>query len=207
MVERITAIVLAVALSAIAAGAPLPGLRIEASDGGSVIYIRNVHSQPLTAFLLELVDYPGSSFSYWRDEVASEPIPAGVERRYPVTNMLIGAAPDYVKVQAALYADGGSSGIPERVAQLVARRKLTLENTRELIRRIEVAQSSGTSQADLVAELKQWAVGRRNSQTAISDAISRLERGSREDALSALRNAEKALARSKPALEPAGGRD
>src|SRR5580704_7934582 len=95
---------IALALSAVAAEAPLPGLRIEPVAGGSIFYVKNVSSQPLTAWLVELVDYPGSSYSLWRDDI-SEPIPPGVEKRIPVANMTVGAVPDYVKIQAAIYAD------------------------------------------------------------------------------------------------------
>src|SRR5258708_40278113 len=51
--------------------------------------------------------------------------------------MTVGAVPDYVKLQAAIYADGTASGIPEKAAQLIARRRVMLETTRELIRRLE----------------------------------------------------------------------
>src|SRR3954466_820834 len=99
------------ALPAIFAQAPLPDLRVEAAPGGSVFYVRNTSSQPLTAFLIELVNYPGSTFSFWQDDVTATPIPPGGEKRIPVSSMTVGAVPDYVKLQAALYADGSSSGI------------------------------------------------------------------------------------------------
>src|ERR1700737_3372798 len=152
---RLTAILLLV-LSAAAAQTPLPELKIEPAAGGSVFFIKNAASQPLTAFVIELVNYPGSSYSLWRDEIASEPIPPGVEKRIAVANMTVGAVPDYVKIQAALYADGTSSSIPEKITQLIDRRRLTLQTTRELIRRIEKAQSAGTPKAELAGELKQW---------------------------------------------------
>ncbi len=200
----LTAIVLA--LPAVAAEVPLPELRVEAITGGSIFYVKNVSSQPLTAWLIELVDYPGSSYSLWTDEV-SEPIPPGVEKRIPVSNMTVGAVPDYVKIQAAIYADGAPSGVPEKVAQCIERRRTVLETTRELIRRIESGQ---------VAALKQWAEsipqpGRanRNSQAAINNAvarsliattIARIESRSVAEALTVLRASERALAASKPAL-------
>src|SRR6266487_2139338 len=106
-------IALLVALSLTAADPPLPGLRVEPAPRGSVLYVRNVHSQALTAFLVELVDYPGSRFSYSTDEVTGEGISPGVEKAIPVSSMLVGAvSPEYVKVQAALYADGQTSGDP-----------------------------------------------------------------------------------------------
>src|SRR6266853_46119 len=123
------ALSIAVAFCAIAAQAPLPELRVEPAGGGSVMHVRNVYSQPLTAFLVELVGYPGSSFTYWHEAMGSDAIPAAAEKTFRVQNMLIGAAPDYVKMQAALYADGSSSGVPEKIAQLIARRSATLKTT------------------------------------------------------------------------------
>ena len=133
------------ALPAVAAQTPLPELRIDAAGGGSIVHIRNVYSQPLTAFQIELVDYPGSSYSHLEDEVLTAGIPAGGDRTYPTTNMLIGAAPDYVRVQAAIYADGSTSGIQEKIAEIIARRRAMLETGRELISRLEKARANGTS--------------------------------------------------------------
>ena len=190
-----------------AAAAVLPELRIEATTGGSVFHVRNVSSQPLTAFLIELVDYPGSSYSFWQDDVTKDPIAPGGERRIPVSSMTVGAVPDYVKLQAALYADGTSAGLPEKVTQLVERRRFVLETTRELIRRLEKGLSAG--------DLRQWAAsmqppGRaRPSQTTINQAaargligetVSRIEARSADEALKHLRSEERALASSKPAL-------
>src|SRR5205823_6312458 len=101
-----------------AAGPPLPELRVEPTGGGSIFYVRNVASEPLTGFLIELVNYPGSSYSLWVDAVGGEAIAPGAEKRIPVTNMTVGAVPDYVKMQTAVYADGSSCGIPEKAAQL-----------------------------------------------------------------------------------------
>jgi hypothetical protein len=147
---------LLVSLPVLVAQPPLPGLRIEPTTGGSIFYVKNTASQPLTAYLIELVGYPGSSDSFWEDNNAAELIPAGVELRIPVANMTVGAVPEYVKVQAAIYADGTSSGIPEKVAQLVERRRFILETTRELIRRLEEAQSAGVAKTALIADLKEW---------------------------------------------------
>ena len=59
--------------------------------------------------------------------------------------MTVGAVPDYVKMQAAIFGDGTTSGIPEKVALLVGRRRATLETTRELIRRCEKGSGQGGS--------------------------------------------------------------
>jgi hypothetical protein len=191
----------AIAIALFAAQAPLPELRVEPAGGGSVIHIRNVYSQPLTAFLIELVDYPGSSFSYWQDSVTAG-IPSSAEKTYSVGNMTIGAVPDYVKVQAALYADGSSSGAPEKIVQLIGRRKVMLQTTRELIGRIEKAQSSGISKTAVLADLRQWAETKQSpARGIITDAAGDLEGRSVEATLLNLRGSERALAASKPVLE------
>jgi hypothetical protein len=118
MISRKLAVALVLAISAAAAEVPLPELRIEPTTGGSIFYIKNVSPAPLTAYLIELVNYPGSYYALWQDDLASEPLAAGAERRLTVANMTVGAVPDYVKMRAALYADGTSAGIPKRVAQL-----------------------------------------------------------------------------------------
>jgi len=142
------------AFSAAGAEMPLPELRVEPTAGGSIFYVRNGSAQPLTAYLIELVDYPGSSYSLWQDDVTGQPIPPGGEKRITVANMTVGAVPDYVKMRAALYADGSSAGIPEKVAQVVARRRTVLETTRELIDRLEKARSAGASKTTVIAGLK-----------------------------------------------------
>jgi hypothetical protein len=205
------AAVLLLAIPAIAAEMPLPELRIEPTAGGSIFYIKNNSPQALNAYLIELVDYPGSSYSFWQDETVAEPIPPKGEKRIQVANMTVGAVPDYVKMQAALYAGGTSAGIPEKIAQLLDRRRFTLETTRQLIGRIEKAQSEGTPKSAAVAGLKQWAdtlqpppgKANRNSQAAINQAAARtviaataarLDAQSLTESLTVLRAWERALA-------------
>ena len=206
------AVAILVALAPAAAQAPLPVLRIEPTSGGSIFYIRNTYSQPVTAYLIELVDYPGSYYSLWEDVTTSEAIPAGGERRTPISNMTVGAVPDYVKMQAAIFADGSTAGIPEKVTQLVERRRATLQTIRELIGRVEKAASKDA----LIAELKQWsdsmppptranarsqaAINQNASKMMISNARSHLGTESIEKVVSDLRAMERFLAASKPAL-------
>jgi hypothetical protein len=201
---------LLVTIGALAEG-PLPGLRVEPTGGGSLFYIHNAHSEPLTAYLIELVNYPGSSYSFWQDDIEHS-IPAGGDRRIQVTNMTVGAVPDYVKLQAAIYADGSTAGIPAKVTQLVERRRAILEATRELIRRCE----KGADPAALKDELLRWAESmppitraNRNSQEAINqpavqglirDTARNLGTRSVDETLHQLRASEKLLAGSKPAL-------
>ena len=197
------------ALPAIAAEMPLPELRIEPTGGGSVFYIRNNSPVPLAAYLIELVGYPGSSYSFWQDETVAEPIPPKTEKRIQVANMTVGAVPDYVKMQAAVYTGGASAGIPDKVVQLRERRRAILDTVRQLIVRLEKAQTQKMSTSDLMASLKQSADamqpagrGNRNSQAAINQAASRelilvtnvkIGTQSPQDALTALRAWQSAL--------------
>jgi hypothetical protein len=174
------AVALLIPLWAVSAQTPLPELRTEPIGGGSVFHVRNVASQPLTGFLIELVNYPGSSYSFWQDDVTHEPLPAGGEQRIQVTNMTVGAVPEYVKIQAALYADGASSGIPEKIAQLIDIRRFSLGTLKTLIDRLEKAKSANAPKASVAVDLKQWADSlqpagkvKRNSQAAINQAAAR----------------------------------
>jgi hypothetical protein len=191
-------------LPAVFAQAPLPDLRVEAAPGGSVLYVRNTHSQPLTAFLIELVGYPGSSYANSQDDLRN-PIPPGGEKRIPITNMTVGAVPEYVKMQAAIYADGTSAGVPGKVAQMIDSRRVTLQTTRELIRRLQ----AGEDQPTVTAGMKEWiaslsrqpSANRLAAMNVIARAATDLEKGSVPQALAALRESERLLAASKPPLQ------
>ena len=206
---------LGVASVGTAAAQTLPVLRTEATSGGSIFILRNEAAQPVTAFLIELVNYPGSSYTLFQDEAAADLIAPGAEKRIPVTNMTVGAVPDYVKLQAAIYADGSTAGVPEKITQLVERRKATLAAARELVARLEKAKSSATPKASVAADLKQWAdslqpagkvrvsqatINQAAQRGVVSEAASWLGTLSLEETLVRARAAEKSLAGSKPAL-------
>ena len=198
------------------AAQPLPVLHTEPIPGGSIFRVKNTGTQPVTAFLIELVNYPGSYYSLWQDEAAGDLIAPGAEKRIQVTNMTVGAVPDYVKLQAALFADGSAAGIPEKIAQMVERRRFILATIRELIARIEKAQAASTPPADLIAALQQWAqslqparradptaqatINNAAARDAISKTVASLESGSPAETLAHLRAHEKSLAAAKPLL-------
>ena len=199
---------LVLALSPLAAESPLPGLRVEATSGGTIFYVKNTAPQPLTVYLLELVGYPGSAFAMLQDEVTSEPLPPGAEKKLTTTNMTPGAAPDYMKITAALYADGSSAGAPEKVAELKQHRRVMLETTRDLARRI---QKAGTAKAAAIADLKQWAesipspvrrtrykaegMNQADTRALIESTAVKLDSGNIADVLSGLQSMERALAK------------
>jgi hypothetical protein len=195
------------------AQAPLPQLRVEPALQSSVLFVKDAPSQPpLTAFLVELVHYPGSYYQLWEDGLMTEPVGPGAEKRIPISNMTVGAVPDYVHLTAAIYADGTSAGTPEKITQLIERRKALLTATRELIGKLQKAKS----QADAAGELKQQAEAlpaltrsTQNSQPAINQSAAKtltaetaaqLGSHSVEETVTWLRAIETRLASSKPAL-------
>ena len=192
---------MALTIAAAPAAQQLPELRTEAVPAGSVFHVKNVEAQPLTAYLIELVDYPGSSYTLFQDE--APPMAPGAEKAIRVTNMTVGAAPEYVKITAAEYADGQTAGDPAKAELLVGRRKAVLETARELVARLEKAQAAGTAKAAVVSDLKQWAdslpaEGRSRRLTAagvnaaarrqtIAGAAAELEKGQVEEVLAKVR--------------------
>jgi hypothetical protein len=190
---------------------PLPGLRVEPVSGGTNFYVKNTAAQPLTAFILALDGYPGSNYVLVQDESSAAPIAPGDEQQIHTSNMTPGAVPDYMKLQAAIYADGTSSGQPEKVAQLLEHRRVMLETTRGLIERLEKA--TGGDKAALVAALRQWSstipeperrertrpagINQIDSKNLIERTAKQLESGSLDDVRAILRAAARALAVSK----------
>lgn len=157
MLVRLT-ILLLVALFAASAASPLPELQTQARDGGSTFIVKNTASQPLTAYLIELVNYPGSAYSLWQDELlANTSVASQSTRTIPVVNMTVGAAPEYVKLTAALYADGSTAGDPAKVAQFIARRRFLQQTAHDLAGRLAQAESAATPKPALLSSLTQWA--------------------------------------------------
>jgi hypothetical protein len=188
------------------AQALLPELKVEATDGGSAFVIQNPTQKPLASWLIELVGYPGSTYALWIDETGGNPIAPGATRRIPVVNMTIGAAPEYVKLQAALYADGSGAG--PKAGELVALRKKRLDAARELIERLDKGEGA--------AQLKAWAESipqptraQRNTHPAllnsatrdlIQETVAALDGKPRPDVVQGLKALRAALEASKPAL-------
>lgn len=194
---------------------PLPDLHIEPIGGGTAFTVKNTATQPITAYFIELVGYPGSSYVLIQDDIES-PIPPGGQKRLPVGNMIPGAAPDYVKMQAAIYADGSSSGIPDKVAQIIEHRRLMLETTREAVQRLEKAKVASSPKDQLIADLKQWdasipepvhkyrfrpkELNQTDTKAFITDIARKLETQPIDSVLAGLLASEHAMAASRPAL-------
>src|SRR5262245_42896304 len=111
MAPRRFAALLAVLLALPLFGAQLPQMRVEPAGEGSLIYLRNVAPSALVAWTVELVGYPGSSFIHTESD-SSLAVGPSTERSFRVASKMVGAVPDYMKVTAALYADGTSAGAP-----------------------------------------------------------------------------------------------
>jgi hypothetical protein len=194
------------AIAPVAAQAPLPVLRIEPTSGGSILHIKNTHTAPLAAYMIEMPDYPGSYYVLFVDVLDAQPIAPGTELRKAITNMTVGAVPDYVKMQAAVFTDGSTAGAPEKVTAILERRKTTIATVRELIARLDKGQSA--------ADLKQWSDGlapvprnRARSQEAVNQAevrsvigkaSARLASEGQEKTLAQLREIERMLAAARP---------
>ncbi len=207
-------VIILLAALALSAQATLPELKVDATDGGSALVVRNTSTQPLTAYFIELVGYPGSTFSFYKECLSTKPLPAGATERIPITNMTVGAAPEYVQMQAAIFADGSIAGAPEKVTQLLGLRRTTLETTRDLIARIEKGKASGASA--LAAEFNQVAAAipepgkrQRSLPAFVAGAAKRdfihstaaaLTRSGIDSTLQSLTASESALAAAKPAL-------
>jgi hypothetical protein len=129
--------------------------------------------------------------------------------------MTVGAVPNYVKLQAALFSDGSSAGIPEKIAQMIERRRFCLVTMRDLISRLAKASADSTSPPGLAGDLKQCIhslqpLGKaRLSQTSLNqsaargillDAVEYLDSHSVDETLAEFRAAERSLAASKPSL-------
>jgi hypothetical protein len=195
------AVLLAGFVASTAAGTPCPEVTAEPVEGGSLIRVRHNQKQSLTAFVVEIVGYPGNHFAYMEDDLFRGSIAAGKEKRVVVMTLMPGTVPDYLKTTAAIYEDGATCGAAGKVKTILDARRNQLRFTRELISRIEKGISAGDSIENLAAQLARWA----RSATAASGGVithtaNELKRRSPGEVVGALRIVERTLAGSKPAL-------
>jgi hypothetical protein len=146
-----------VAVGAFGADGPMPQLRVEGEASASIFNVKNVYSRPLTGLLIELVDYPSETYTFTRDELGAGAIAAGTEKQIKVANPTPGSVPEHVKVTAAIYADGVTAGVQDKVKHILDLRRGRLENTREIIARVEKDQKDGKDKDAIIADLRQWA--------------------------------------------------
>jgi hypothetical protein len=166
---------------------PLPEIRLD----GPNVRIKNVGSQPLTAYWYE-VRIPNRNATEGVDGSALAP---GGETVNPSGALDFDAPPEAAKMIAAIYADGSPAGDPVVVEQILEGRRALLRATRQLIARFEGAESSGLSKTALRAELAQM-------QTGVAMLASRaLDQRSIAEELAALRRNERWQMERKPSLE------
>jgi hypothetical protein len=191
----LTGIVAAIAQTA------CPEVKAEPVENGSLIYLRHNEAQPLTGFLIEIVDYPGNRFVYMKDELFGASLAAGEERRIVVNSLMPGTVTDYLKVTAAVYADGATCGKAEKVKLIIDARRQQRELNREIISRIRKAVSAGDSTESLTTGLTGWALSTSTvSSAVIARVVEQLKRTSTGKVLGALDMVEQTLAASKPPL-------
>lgn len=188
-------------MMAVGAEAPLPALHAEPVAEGSALRIRNTGTAPLTAFVIEMVGYPGSRFRMAQDEVWGKPIPPGAEREYRVGSLMPGTVPDYLKVRAAIYADGSTAGTPDQIALLIDDRRRRLRGLRAILAHIAGDNRADLEAARLAADLSGWKESMEPELRFVADiVISRLKNSSTANVVEESKAMENALAASKPQL-------
>lgn len=178
--------------------APLPELHVEAVPAGSILRVRNIHSEPLAACFVRMVDYPGGRFEFLHDSLELEAIPAGGERRFEVTSMLAGVAADYLRVVAAVYLDGTVTGGAPEIARILAARRERLKSFREALQCIETGKRKGASEQEVRSNLAR--VAEASTARDLSILLNRLKEESLDRVAAHVSAAEQALASSKPPL-------
>jgi hypothetical protein len=104
-----------------------------------------------------------------------------------------GTVPDYLKVTAAIYADGGTCGAADKVKGLLDERRRNLLFTRELANRVENGVSA--------EQLATWGAAMPSALRGVIDhVIEQLKSESPEKVAGALRDVERIYVASKPAL-------
>lgn len=187
-------------LRATAVEPPLPTLRAEPVEEGSAIWVRNTAPAPLTAFVIEIVDYPGTNFGVVRDEIWGKPIAAGEERELRVSSLMPGTVPKYLKVRAAIYADGTTAGEAEKIVMLLDERRKRLRAIRAVLARI-AGMPAGAGETAIMEDLQRWRSSLEPElRPAANEVISQLRSIPATRVLDHLKERERLLAESKPAL-------
>lgn len=183
------------------AAAPCPEVKAEPAPEGSRIHIQNTAAHPITAFVIEIVDYPGNQFAYRKDELFGAAIAPASERIITVGTLMPGTVPDYLKMTGAVFANGDICGDSQKVKPILDLRRENLKLSRDLISRVEKAKAAQQAPDKLAAELVESARSAKEGPSGVINHIaSFLKRGSYDDVLAALRTTEQILAASKPVL-------
>lgn len=188
-----------VAFVSVCWAAQAPGLAVRLEPEGSEcrLIVRNDHTIAATAYTLE-GESAGQRWSATHEQMGDTggllPRAESIVRR--------GSCQDKPDRMAVVYADGSAIGEPELVTEILENRRTRLIHAREMIRRIEAARKQGRSKQQIVDEIDRWA-GSQGHQTYDNwnEMKGRMRQKNLDQLLYDLRQRERWLAASKPALE------
>jgi hypothetical protein len=180
-----------------AAPAPELAVRLEPEGSGCRLVVRNEYTVTATAFTVE-GESLGQHWSETQEQLGERgglaPRAESIVRRVECSGK-----PQRV---AVVYADGSAVGEPELVTAIIEGRRERLGNTREMIRRIEIARKQGKSKQQIVDEIDRW-TGTAGHQTFVAwdEMKGTMRKKSLDQLLQDLKQRERWLASSKPPLE------
>jgi hypothetical protein len=185
-----------IALSASAA-APQLTIRLEPEGSGCRLVVRNDHTVAATAYTVE-GESVGTIWSETHEQMGDS---GGLAPRAETIVRRVECASKPTRT-AVVYADGSAIGEPELVTQIIEGRRNRLIHTREMIRRIEISRKQGRSKQQVLDEIDRW-TGTLGHQTYATweEMRGRMRQKSLDQLLQDLRQRERWLAASKPALE------
>jgi hypothetical protein len=182
---------------AASAAAPQLTIRLEPEGSGCRLIVRNDHTVTATAYTIE-GESVGTIWSETHEQMGDS---GGLASRAESIVRRVDCQSKPSRT-AVVYADGSAIGEPELVTQIIEGRRDRLIHTRELIRRIEIARKQGRSKQQIVDEIDRW-TGTLGHQTYSTweEMRGTMKKKNLDQLLQDLRQRERWLAASKPALE------
>jgi hypothetical protein len=152
-------VLLLLSISLLAADPPLPTLRVSMTSDGPVVWLKNIYSQPLSAFTIEAHSYDASGKSK-TNVMAMDLIPVELsgnsERRLTIPAASVGAVAENGKITSAIYADKTTAGEADKIKILREAGGGRLSVVREIVARIDAAIAAGKDKDWILADLKAW---------------------------------------------------
>jgi hypothetical protein len=180
-----------------AAPAPQLVMRLEPEGNGCKLVVRNEHTVAATAYTIE----GESSGERWSETQEQMGASGGLLPRAETIVRRVECSSKPART-AVVYADGSAVGEPELVTEIIEGRKQRLANTREMIRRIESLRKQGKSKQQVFDEIDRWQASQEHQTYATWDEMrGRMKQKNLDQLLRDLRQHERWLAASKPALE------
>jgi hypothetical protein len=179
------------------ADAPPLTVRIDPEGNACKLVVRNDHAIAATAYTVE----GESTGEHWSETHEQSGPSGGLAPRAEAIVRRLECASKPTRM-AIVYADGSAVGEPDLVTEILEGRRARLVNTREMIRRIEAARKQGRSQQQILDEIDRWQGSLGHQTYATWDEMrGRMKRKGLDQLLQDLRQRERWLAASKPALE------